>query len=137
MKTIAFIIGFALMALLLPLWAYGGERYVTCDPQIADGYSYNLDYAVDINGDPVWIDVPYQTIISDDDGLEYAAILNIESLADGPHTIEVLAFFNDYEHGRVESATNFLPFVKTVTGGTIVIQAPANMGVIQGVLSSQ
>lgn len=128
MKKLAFIT-IALMTLLLPLWAYGADRYVVCDPQIADGYSYNLDNA------PEWIDVEYQTIIAESDGLEYAAILNIESLANGPHTIEVYAYFIDYEHGRLESSTSFLPFVKTAEGGTIVIQAPANLGVIRGVLS--
>lgn len=124
MKTIAFLTGICLMALLLPALALGAP-YVACTPQIADGFSYSLD-------DGEWVDTEYYTIVAAIDGKEYAVVMDTEIVTVGPHSMIVKAYVNDPTWGRLESSSVPFDFVKPVgTDPTYGIQAPQGITIIQ------
>ena len=99
MKKLLVVLAMVLLA--APAFA---EPWVVCSPQSdADGYTYILD-----NGTPV--DTPYTTFVASD-GKTYAKIADVGSVANGNHTINVVAFKTSTEWGRLVSAS--VPFVFT------------------------
>lgn len=104
MKTIAFIIGFALMALLLPLLAFGlGPPMLTCDPQ-----AHVVQYNILIDGNKVAIS---EAIIDVETGLYYLWFdLKSLGLVDGSYTATATAQNEWGESGL----SNPCPFTKVV-----------------------
>jgi len=111
MKKLLIVLAMVFMA--APVFA---EPWIVCDPQTdADGYTYILD-----NGTPV--DTPYSTFVASD-GRTYAKIADVGNVSNGNHTINVVAFKNSAEWGRLVSASVPFAFARPSGSGT-----PKNMG---------
>lgn len=80
MKTIAFLIGICLMALLLPVLAFGNPILVTGSQAIVDSYGLILD------GQPEVL-LPAQPLELGVGRLYY----DLEGIEQGPHEVEVKA----------------------------------------------
>ena len=120
--VLSMIIGFSSMAF--------ADHWIACNTQEADGFLYSLDGSA-------WVETFYQEIQATD-GNTYAVIANIESVAAGPHDIEVKAFIDDAIWGRLESSIVPFDFVKPdAGGGTYGIPAPTGIRVVEDVLSQQ
>ena len=111
MKKVIMIL--AVMLFAAPAFA---EPWIVCDPQTdADGYTYIID-----SGTPV--DTPYTTFVASD-GKTYAKIADVGNVSNGSHTINVVAFRNSAEWGRLVSAS--IPFAFTRPSGS---GTPKNIG---------